>query len=252
MGERTAWNKGSSQLGAIKLAEALARIEHRYGARTIARMGVLEDRQGLRRFTTDTSFDRIAGGGIAAGEPLAIVGRAGKLALALRAAAGAQREGGMVLWVDPLSCFDALEATRAGVDLERLIVVRAALPGTAREAAAIALRSEGFRLVVVDAGGALGTPVAPESVAPLVPIVRGSPSSLIVLAENRAPSLALPTYVVERVAWERRFGRTVGWTYAVGRAGSAERAFFHAGALGERQSDLGLAHATPVPLEQAS
>ena len=50
----------------------------------------------------------------------------------------------------------------------------------------------------------------------------------------------MPVYVVERVSWERRFGRTVGWTFAVARPGARERAFFHAGALGCELTDLGV------------
>src|SRR5205814_1454776 len=73
------------------------------------------------------SLDRVTGGGIRAGEPLAFVGplTAGKLALALQVAAAAQREGGMVAWIDPSASFDPLAAMRAGVDLDRVVVVRA-------------------------------------------------------------------------------------------------------------------------------
>src|SRR5207302_1122856 len=72
--------------------------------------------------------------------------------LAHRAAAGAQRDGGTVLWVDPSATFDPLAATRAGIDLERLIVVRAKTRDAVLLAAGAALRGDGFRLAVVRTG----------------------------------------------------------------------------------------------------
>ena len=56
-------------------------------------------------------------------------------------------------WIDPTASFDPIAAQRASVDLERLIVVRARGAHLALATAA-ALRSEGFRLVVVDVGDA--------------------------------------------------------------------------------------------------
>lgn len=224
-------------MGAAALAEAIARIEGRFGARAVARASDAERHRALRRFATGTSFDRVTGGGITAGEALALAGEGGKLTLALRAVAGAQRDGGMVLWVDRSSSFDPLAAARAAVDLERLVVVRARSREAALLAAAAALRGEGYRLVVVDAGPSFGAHLAADDLTPLVPIVRGSPASLVAVAEERPR--AMPAYVVERVAWERRFGRTVGWTFAVARPGASERALFHAGALGRDLVDLG-------------
>src|SRR5437762_11645129 len=100
---------------------------------------------------TGTSLDRVIAGGLAAGEPVAFVGPAsvGKLTLALRAAASAQSQGGMVAWIDPTASFDPLAAERNGVDLERLVVVRAPRDATALATAA-ARRRDRLRLVAVD------------------------------------------------------------------------------------------------------
>jgi len=204
-----------------ELDGAIARIERRFGMRAVLRGDVSERQASERRFLTGTSFDRLAGG-IAAGAPLAFVGEgsSGKLALALRAVAGAQREGGHALWLDPTGSLDARAADRAGVDLERLIVVRARAREDVIRSAAAGLRSDGLRLVVVDTGCALApADVTADQLAPLVPLVRGSTAALLVIADRAPAHLALPTYMFERVAWERRFERTSGWTFSVSRGG---------------------------------
>ena len=50
---------------------------------------------------------------------------------------------------------------------------------------------------------------------------------------------AIPTFVFERVAWERRFDRTVGWSFAVGRAQTSDRALFCVTSLDGALADLG-------------
>ena len=117
-------------MGAPALAEGIARIESRYGTRAVVRGDVADRQDGERRIHAGTSLDRVTSGGIRAGEPLAFVGpaTAGKLALALAVAAAAQREGGMAAWIDPSASFDPRAALRAGVDLDRLVVVRAQDP----------------------------------------------------------------------------------------------------------------------------
>ena len=143
-----------SAVGAPGLADAIARIESRYGTRVVVRGDVAERQEGERRIAAGTSLDRVTGGGIRAGEPLAFIGppTAGKLALALTVAAAAQREGGMAAWIDPSASFDPLAALRAGIDLDRLVVVRAADAAEVLLAGSAVLRSEGFRLLVIDVG----------------------------------------------------------------------------------------------------
>ncbi len=221
------------------LAQAIASVEGRFGTQVLLHGAAVERRADEHRIQTDSSLDALTPG-LAAGAPLAFVGTGstGKVALAHRAAAGAQRDGGSVLWVDPSATFDANAAKRSGVDLSRLIVVRARSRDDVLLATGAALRSDGFRLAVVDTGpqlapGSSGARI--DDLAPLVPIVRSSPAALLVISDVRATRLAIPTFSFARVAWQQRFGRTSGWTSLV-----AERALFHFAALGSEPSDVGM------------
>ena len=229
-------------MGAPGLAEAIARIETRYGTRAVVRGDVAERQDGERRISAGTSLDRVTGGGIRAGEALSFIGpaTAGKLALALSVAAAAQREGGMAAWIDPSASFDPLAALRAGVDLDRLVVVRATSADEVLLAGSAVLRSEGFRLAVVDLGPSFASRCDIDALAPLIPMVRSSPAALLVVAEQRGRRLALPTVRVDRVTWQQRFGRTVGWSFAAGTPLSSERALFAISALDATPSDLGV------------
>src|SRR6266851_6540397 len=184
-------SKGSA-VGAPALAEAIARIESRYGIHAMVRGDVAERHDDERRIHAGTSLDRVTGGGIRAGEPLAFVGpaTAGKLALALAVAAAAQREGGMAAWIDPSASFDPRAALRAGVDLDRLVIVRATDPDEVLLAGSAVLRSEGFRLAVVDLGPSFASRCTVDDLVPLLPVVRGSPAALLVIAETRGRRLA--------------------------------------------------------------
>jgi hypothetical protein len=227
---------GPGNTGKAALAEAIASVEGRFGTHVLAHGAVAERRAGERRIPTDSSLDTLTPG-LVSGAPLAFVGTGscGKVALAHRAAAGAQRDGGTVLWIDPCATFDPLLAERSGVDLSRLIVVRAKTRDDVLLAAGAALRSDGFRLAVVDTGPQLASSGARiDDLAPLLPIVRSSPAALLVISDVRAMRLAIPTFSVARVAWAERFGRTTGWTALV-----AERALFHFAALGAESRDVG-------------
>jgi len=229
-------------VGATALADAIARIENRYGMRAVVRGDVAERQDDERRIRTGGSLDRVTGGGIRAGEPLAFIGpaTAGKLSLALSVAAAAQREGGMAAWIDASASFDPLAALRAGIDLDRLVVVRAADPDEVRLAGSAVLRSEGYRLAVVDLGPSFASRCVIDDLAPLLPVVRGSPAALIVVAESRGRRLAVPSVRIEPIAWQSRFGRTVGWSFAVGTSISPERALFCVTAIDATPRDLGM------------
>lgn len=218
------------------LAEAIASVEGRFGTHVLAHGAVAERQAGERRIPFGGSLDAQTPG-LGSGAPLAFVGggTSGKVALAHRAAAGAQRDGGTVLWIDPAATFDPLAALRAGVDLARVFVVRATTRDDVLLAAGAALRSDGFRLAVVDTGPQLSpSRIGIDDLAPLLPIVRSSPAGLLVISDVRAQRLAIPTFSFARVAWAERFGRTTGWTALV-----AERALFHFAALGADPRDLG-------------
>lgn len=220
---------------------AVARIGQRFGSRALTRGASFERRSEERSLRTGTAFDRLAGG-VPTGSPSAFVGSGacGKLVLALRAVAAAQREGASAMWVDPSATLDPLAASRAGVDLDRLLVVRARTREDALFAAAAGLRSGGFRLVALDTGPALLAPfVRADDVAPLIPIVRGSGAALVVVSDEPARRLVLPTFRFERVAWEHEHGRTTGWTFAVSATRGAQ-ALFHARSFARTVLDLGL------------
>ena len=227
-------------MGSTGLARAIARIEGRYGTHALARGGASERHRDELALPTGTSLDLVTGGGLVAGEPLAFVGPAsvGKLSLAFRVVAAAQRAGGMVAWIDPSASLDPLAAVRSGVDLERLVVVRARSAGAVALAASASLRSEGFRLVVVDTGPAFAG-IGSDELAPVLPSVRGSPAALLVVSEHRGRRIAIPTCTFERVSWERRFERTVGWTFAVARGHTDDQALFTVRSLGAGAIDLG-------------
>ena len=222
------------------LDSAVARIGERFGSRALTRGASFERRSEEGALRTGTAFDRLAGG-IPTGSPCAFVGSGacGKLALALRAVAAAQREGASVMWVDPSATLDPLAVSRAGVDLDRLLVVRARTREDALFAAAAGVRSGGFRLVALDTGPALLAPrVRADDIAPLIPIVRGSSVALVVVSDEPARRLALTTFRFERVAWEQELGRTTGWTFAVSARGA--QALFQARSLARTVLDLGL------------
>jgi hypothetical protein len=245
VGQRQAETGGSrtfkgSDVAANGLAGAIARIEGRFGVHALARGDTSERYRGELVITTKSSLDRVIGGGLVAGEPIAFIGppSVGKLQLALRTTASAQAQGGMVTWIDPTASFDPLAAQRASVDLERLVVIRARGTGVVLATAA-ALRSEGFRLVVVDVGDPAFGGGNLDDIAPALSAVRGSPAALLVVAGERGRRVAIPTFIFERVAWERRFDRTVGWSFAVGRAHASDRALFCVTSLEGTLADLG-------------
>ncbi|TMF81151.1 MAG: hypothetical protein E6I18_03900 [Chloroflexi bacterium] len=229
-----------SDVAENRLAGAIARIEGRFGVHALARGGTSERHRDDVLIATKSSLDRVIGGGLVPGEPVAFIGppSVGKLCLALRATASAQAQGGMAAWIDPTASFDPLAAQRANVDLERLVIVRARGMGVALATAA-ALRSEGFRLVVVDVGDPAFGGTNVDDIAPALPAVRGSPAALLVVAGEPGRRVAIPTFVFERIAWERRFDRTVGWSFAVGRAHTNDRALFCVTSLEGALADLG-------------
>lgn len=219
---------------ATALAEAISQLDVRYGAQTVVSATVAADRAPLRRTATDILFDRLSGG-ITPGAVVSLTGAGtcGKVTLALRAVSAAQRSGGMGLWVDPTRSFDPLAAQGAGVDLRRLIVVRPRDVDGILLSASAALRSDGPRIVVVDLGPGFAQIASVDELAALLPKVRGSTSALVVVSDHPPRRLRVPTFGSERTSWERRHGRTTGWTFAVRRMGdeSAERAVLQKAAV---------------------
>lgn len=207
---------------AAALTEAIARLDGRFGARTVTTATAAAGRTSERRFLTETSFDRLSGG-IEAGSAVALVGEGtcGKVTLAMRAVTGAQRDGATALWIDGPRSFDPVAAHRAGVDLSRLVVVRARTREELLLAAGAGLRSEGFRIVVVDVGPSFAQVATADALSAVVPHVRGSTSALVLISDAPPVRLPVPTFAFERIEWQHRHGRTAGWTYAVRKLGDA-------------------------------
>jgi hypothetical protein len=92
------------------------------------------------------------GGGLPRGVLTEITGplSSGKTSLAFSAIAAAQRRGEPVAYVDPARSFHAPSAARAGVDLDRLLLVFPPDENEALRVADLVLRSRGFALVVLD------------------------------------------------------------------------------------------------------
>lgn len=205
---------------ATALTEAIARLDGRFGARTVTTAAAAAARTSERRFLTETSFDRLTGG-MAAGSAVALAGEGtcGKVTLAMRAVAGAQRNGAAAMWVDGARSFDPVAAHRTGIDLGRLVVVRARTREELLLAAGAGLRSEGFRIVVVDIGPSFAQVATADALSAVLPHIRGSTSALVMISD--APPLRLPvtTFAFERVSWQARHGRTAGWTFAVQKLG---------------------------------
>ena len=194
------------------LAEAITRLEERYGNGVVLPGGAREERRALRTIPFGiASLDALLEGGIVAGEPQALVGEpaSGMLTLAVSLAASAQRSGGEVVWLDPTASFDPLAAARAGVDLARLLVVRAEGDDLVFAASVVA-RSSAFVLVIIDAG-AFGR-VPDPALATFIARARAASVPLLVLGDRGGSCAAmLPLVEVRRREWLRRGGRLVGW-----------------------------------------
>jgi RecA/RadA recombinase len=192
------------------LAEAIARLEERYGSGVVLPGGTREARGATRRLAFGVaSIDALVDGGIAAGEPLALVGAAssGALTLALALVRSAQSSGGDVAWLDASTSFDALAAAQASVDLERVLVVRVGDEDLAFVASVIA-RSSAFALIVADL---VDTRVSTDALATVVARARAAHVPLLVLADRPVARVALPTVELRRREWLRDAGRLVGW-----------------------------------------
>src|SRR5690242_6358085 len=103
------------------------------------------------------ALDAAIGGGLPRGAVVEIFGPAGcgKSALAARIAAHLQRSGGAAAWIDAEHTFEAAQAVRAGLVLDRLPVVCPASAEQALEAARRLAASAAVDLIVIDSAAAL-------------------------------------------------------------------------------------------------
>jgi recombination protein RecA len=141
-----------------ELKNALQAIEKQFGKGAIMQMGEhsLQDVQGIS--TGALSLDIALGGrGLPRGRIIEIFGpeASGKTTVALHAAANAQKQGGVVAYIDAEHALDPSWVKRVGVDLESLLVSQ---PSNAEEALKIAemlVKSNAVDMIVIDSVAAL-------------------------------------------------------------------------------------------------
>jgi recombination protein RecA len=157
--------------------------------------------------------------------------RATTLALALCASAQADArhrsddntQGAWCAWLDPTATLFAPGAVRAGVDLERLLVIRPGFDDLARVAVRTA-QSHAFSVVVIDTAGVPGCRVETRLdrwvtiVRRLALAVEGSDTTVLLLTDASA-SRAMPLPAAMRIELERLAEDKLGLRVAKDRAG---------------------------------
>jgi recombination protein RecA len=157
--------------------------------------------------------------------------RATTLALALCASAQADArhrgendtQGAWCAWLDPTATLFAPGALRAGVDLERLLVIRPGSDDLARVAVRVA-QSHAFSVVVIDTAGVPGSRGETRLdrwvtiVRRLALAVEGSDTTVLLLTDANA-SRAMPLPAAMRIELERLAEDKLGLRVAKDRAG---------------------------------
>jgi recombination protein RecA len=157
--------------------------------------------------------------------------RATTLALSLCASAQAEARlrgerdtrGAWCAWLDPTATLFAPAVARAGVDLDRLLVVRPTLDDLARVAARVA-SSHAFAVVVVDTAGVPGQRGVDRLdrwgtvTRRLALAIEGSDTTVLLLTDARA-SRAMPLPAAMRIEVERLAEDRLGLRVAKDRRG---------------------------------
>jgi len=131
-------------------------------------------------------IDRLLGGGAPRGGLSEIAGpiSSGRTSLALALLARTTRAGEVVAVVDGSDAFDPASAEAAGVELDRVLWVRAPGPRKALRSTERLLKAHGFALVLLDRAG--GDPrVAPATWPRLARAAAGTGTALVVLSAYR-------------------------------------------------------------------
>src|SRR5437763_9637687 len=141
-----------------ELKTALAQIEKQFGKGAIMQMGerAVSDVQGIP--TGALSLDIALGGkGLPRGRIIEIFGpeSSGKTTVALHAVANAQRQGGVVAFIDAEHALDPGWAKRLGVDLEELLVSQPSSGEEALQIAEMLVKSNAVDIIVIDSVAAL-------------------------------------------------------------------------------------------------
>jgi recombination protein RecA len=138
--------------------EAVKMLDKKYGAKTIIKMGAIEEMTVEAIKTNCFSLDNVFGcGGIPRGRIIELFGleSSGKSTLALFIAAQVQKQGGSVCWIDAEHAFDSDYAQKIGVEIKGLYVSQ---PSTGEEALDIVDKmasTSAIDLIVLDSVAAL-------------------------------------------------------------------------------------------------
>ncbi len=150
--------KTVSTPAADKLSAVLNQIRKEFGTTAIMKMGDVEVQDVPVISTGAFSLDLALGvGGVPRGRIIEIFGNesSGKTTLSLHIAANAQRQGGIVAFIDAEHALDIAYARRIGVDVDNLLLSQ---PNSGEEALQITeqlVRSGAVDVVIVDSVAAL-------------------------------------------------------------------------------------------------
>ena len=152
---------GATTAAGDKLNAVLSQIRKEFGASAIMKMGEVEVQDIPVISTGAFSLDLALGvGGVPRGRIIEIFGNesSGKTTLSLHIAANAQKQGGIVAFIDAEHALDIAYARRIGVDVDNLLLSQ---PNSGEEALQIAeqlVRSGAVDVVIVDSVAALVPP----------------------------------------------------------------------------------------------
>jgi len=171
--------------------------------------------RGLPRLATGIeAVDALLSGGLPRGRLCEITGppSSGRTSLALALLASATRAREVAAVVDVADAFDAASADAAGVDLERVLWVRAPRPREALRCAERLLEARGFGVVLVDFAIDASRDLSGTSSiwARMTRSAQASGSALVLLApQSRVGAFAALT--LEARAIRARFATQPGW-----------------------------------------
>ena len=140
------------------LRETLAQIEKSYGAGAIMKLGENQKMEIKSISTGSLNLDIALGiGGVPRGRIVEVYGAesSGKTTLALHIIAEAQKEGGIVAFIDAEHALDPVYAKALGVKIDELLISQPDTGEQALEIADMLVRSSAMDVIVVDSVAAL-------------------------------------------------------------------------------------------------
>jgi recombination protein RecA len=151
-----------------------------------ARLGEPRERGGHQP-TGLPDIDHLLGGGIPLGALCEISGPAssGRTSLTLALLAQTTRAGALVGLVDAVDAFDPISAEQAGVDLDRVLWVRARTVREALGSTERLIQTEGFPLVVFDWSVHSGERIPTAAWLRLTRLAAASRTAFLVLSNER-------------------------------------------------------------------